>query len=174
MTFAPAGIAIPLPTSRMRSPSMRIVAFASGAPPRPSMRRPARIATVAGSGDWAAMEEAAQRRKKRCRMRASIGERVSPLSSKIENGEKRKVAEKRRESQRENKTQRRKGAGTQRKRSRSASPASLRLCVTDPRFLESSAGVEIAPKFPFAPCPFLAPLRSSPVLSYASRLNVAR
>src|SRR5436305_9085410 len=57
-TSAPAGIASPGPTAVMRSPWMRITASRIGAPPRPSISRPARTATIrgglAGAGSAAA------------------------------------------------------------------------------------------------------------------------
>src|SRR6185436_11069437 len=59
-TSVPGGIGRPGPTAVMRSPSMRMTASRTGAPPVPSIRRPARTARRRGGAGCAGVSAAAR------------------------------------------------------------------------------------------------------------------
>src|SRR5262245_48443 len=84
-TCAPEGIVTLLPTAVIRSPRTRMTAGASGAPPRPSMRRAARTATIGGAACALQIRSAAAIAQN-CFMRrilTSIYNRAMPIGTAV-------------------------------------------------------------------------------------------
>src|SRR5207244_1649185 len=71
ITSAPGGMASPGPTAVIRSSAIKITALATGAPPRPSISRPARTATRWGG--WGGTGGAAPRRTRARAKKERIG-----------------------------------------------------------------------------------------------------
>src|SRR5690349_3473948 len=72
MTSAPAGIARPVPASRIRSPSIRMTALVRTVAPLPSIKRPQRMAMRRGAGVCAASKHAESRPAPKIRSAAEI------------------------------------------------------------------------------------------------------